>query len=567
MGNSSVCHVFFIFNSTHCYGTEFFSAEISSNPRFRYSGGLNFSVSRARVSGKLLKSGIIVSVMTFISRILGLVRDVVVAKLMGDGAAADVFFFANKIPNFLRRLFAEGAFAQAFIPVLTEVHHQDDKAELRAFIARVSGTLGAIVFVVAILGVLASPVLTAIFGTGWFIAWWQGEEAGEKFELASVMLKITFPYLAFITLTGLAGAILNTLNRFAVAAFTPVLLNICIILCAWFVAPALSQPAVALAWGVFIGGIVQLLFQLPFLYRAGLLVKPKWGWHDPGVVKVRTLMIPALFGVSVGQINLLFDTLIASFLVTGSISWLYYSDRLLEFPLGLFGIAIATVILPTLSRNHVANDPKAFSGNMDWGVRMVSLLGIPAAVGLAFMAEPIMTVIFQRGAFTAETARMASYSLVAYAFGLVSFMWVKVLAPGFFSRQDTKTPVKFGIWCMIANMVFNLIFAIPYGYIGLAIATSLSATLNAGLLYTTLHKNGVYRASRETLFFLFKVVIASILMAGVIVYFDQGDAFYALDLTAQIYHVTLTIGSAVAVFLFILLVSGVRKRHFRAFGG
>lgn len=519
------------------------------------------------MSGKLLKSGIIVSIMTFLSRILGLVRDVVVARLMGDGAAADVFFFANKIPNFLRRLFAEGAFAQAFIPVLTEVHHDDDKAQMRAFIARVSGTLGAIVFVVAIVGVIASPVLTALFGTGWFIAWLEGEDAGAKFELASVMLKITFPYLAFITLTGLSGAILNTLNRFAVAAFTPVLLNVCIIACAWFLAPVFSQPAFALAWGVFIGGIVQLAFQIPFLYQAGLLVKPKWGWHDPQVVKVRTLMIPALFGVSVGQINLLFDTLIASFLVTGSISWLYYSDRLLEFPLGLFGIAIATVILPTLSRNHVSKDPEAFSGNMDWGVRMVSLLGIPAAVGLAFMAEPLMTVIFQRGEFSVETAKMASYSLIAYACGLISFMWVKVLAPGFYSRQDTKTPVKFGIWCMIANMVFNLIFAIPYGYIGLAIATSLSATLNAGLLYFTLHKIGVYQASRETVMFLVKVILASVGLAAVILYLDVGDAFYDFALTEQIFHVALTIGSAAAVFFITLLVLGVRIRHFKAIGG
>ena len=507
------------------------------------------------------------SVMTFLSRILGLIRDVVVARLMGDGAAADVFFFANKIPNFLRRLFAEGAFAQAFIPVLTEVHHDEDKAQMRAFIARVSGTLGAIVFVVAIVGVIASPVLTALFGTGWVIAWLEGEEAGDKFELASVMLKITFPYLAFITLTGLSGAILNTMNRFAVAAFTPVLLNVCIIACAWFLAPVFSQPAFALAWGVFIGGIVQLAFQIPFLYRAGLLVKPKWGWHDPQVVKVRTLMIPALFGVSVGQINLLFETLIASFLVTGSISWLYYSDRLLEFPLGLFGIAIATVILPTLSRNHVAKDPAAFSGNMDWGVRMVSLLGIPAAVGLAFMAEPLMTVIFQRGEFSVETAKMASYSLIAYACGLISFMWVKVLAPGFYSRQDTKTPVKFGIWCMIANMVFNLIFAIPYGYIGLAIATSLSATLNAGLLYVTLHKMGVYQASKETVLFLVKVILASVALAAVILYFDVGDAFYDFALTEQIFHVALTIGCAAAVFFTILLILGVRIRHFKAIGG
>nr|WP_269468703.1 murein biosynthesis integral membrane protein MurJ [Alteromonas sp. ASW11-130] len=512
----------------------------------------------------MIKSGLIVSIMTLISRVMGLVRDVIVARLMGDGAAADVFFFANKIPNFLRRLFAEGAFAQAFIPVLTEVHHEDDKAKLREFVAKVSGTLGAIVFTVSFIGVVASPILAALFGTGWFIDWWQDRPDGAKFELASLMLKITFPYLAFVSLTGLAGAILNTLNKFAVAAFTPVLLNISIILFAILLAPSLEQPAFALAWGVFAGGILQLLFQLPFLFRAGLLVKPKWGWHDPNVVKVRKLMIPALFGVSVGQINLLFDTFIASFLMTGSISWLYYSDRLLEFPLGLFGIAIATVILPALSKNHVGKDLKGFSANMDWAVRMVCLLGLPAAVGLGVMAEEILTVIFQRGAFTAETARMASYSLTAYSFGLLSFMLVKVLAPGFYSRQDLKTPVKFGIWCMVANMVFNLIFAIPYGYVGLAIATSMSATMNAGLLYFTLHQQEVFKISKLTRNFLLRIIIASLCMAAAIVWFGAEVNFNRLVWVEQIWHVALTIVLALVTFAAVMLLLGTRITHFRS---
>jgi len=519
------------------------------------------------VSRKLIKSGLIVSIMTLISRVLGLVRDVVVARLMGDGASADVFFFANKIPNFLRRLFAEGAFAQAFIPVLTEVHNNDDKAELKAFVAKISGTLGAIVFIVSIIGVIASPILAALFGTGWFVAWLHDEDAGNKFVLASTMLKITFPYLAFISLTGLAGAILNTLNKFAVAAFTPVLLNVCIITCAIFLAPQFDQPAYALAWGVFIGGIVQFCFQLPFLFRAGLLVKPKWGWHDENVVKVRTLMIPALFGVSVGQINLLFDTFIASFLVTGSISWLYYSDRLLEFPLGLFGIAIATVILPALSRNHVGKDARAFAANIDWAFRMVCLLGIPAAVGLATMARPILTVIFQRGAFTADTAIMASYSLTAYSFGLLSFMLVKVLAPGFYSRQDTKTPVKFGIWCMASNMVFNLVLALPFGYVGLAIATSMSATLNAALLYFSLHKLGVFTLSKTSMLFIVRVVIASTAMGALIYYRDKGLAFFDLLLLEQIKDVAITIGLSVMVFGISMVLLGMKPRHFRSGGG
>lgn len=514
------------------------------------------------MSNRLLKSGLIVSCMTFLSRVLGLVRDVVVANLMGAGAAADVFFFANKIPNFLRRLFAEGAFAQAFIPVLTEVSNENDKDAMKQFIAKVSGTLGVIVTVVTFLGVIGSPVVTALFGAGWFMEYLNDEPQGAKFELAALMLKITFPYLMFISLAGLTGAILNTLNQFAVSAFTPVLLNVAIISCAIFMADTFEEPGFALAWGVFIGGIVQFAFQLPFLYRAGLLVKPKWGWSDPQVTKVRKLMIPALFGVSVGQLNLLFDTFIASFLVTGSISWLYYSDRLLEFPLGLFGIAIATVILPTLSRNHVTNDAKAFSANIDWALRMVSLLGIPAAAGLMILAEPMLIVLFKRGEFTALDATLASYSLIAYATGLLSFMLIKVLAPGFFSRQDTKTPVKYGIWCMASNMLFNLIFAIPFGYLGLAIATSLSATMNAGLLYRKLHRLGVYKVSASTLLFLAKVVISTLIMAAGLIYYRPTIANWLMwEPMMQMTQLAIMIAGAGAVFLLCGFALGIRPKQ------
>lgn len=330
------------------------------------------------MSKRLLRSGLIVSIMTLVSRVLGLVRDVVVANLMGAGASADVFFFANKIPNFLRRLFAEGAFSQAFVPVLTEYHASGDDNKTRELIAKASGTLGVLVTIVTFFGIIGSGVVTALFGAGWFMDWLNDGPAAPKFELASFLLKITFPYLWFITFVALSGAILNTLGKFAVSSFTPVFLNIAIIACAYFVSPNLEQPEIGLAIGVFLGGLIQFLFQLPFLYKAKMLVRPQWGWNDPGVVKIRTLMIPALFGVSVSQINLLFDTFIASFLATGSISWLYYSDRLLEFPLGLFGIAIATVILPALSRKHVDAEGDGFSQTMDWGVRMVILLGIPA---------------------------------------------------------------------------------------------------------------------------------------------------------------------------------------------
>jgi putative peptidoglycan lipid II flippase len=501
--------------------------------------------------------------MTFISRILGLVRDAVVANLMGAGANADVFLFANKIPNFLRRLFAEGAFAQAFIPVLTEVKNSDDEQQLKLFVAKVSGTLGTLVTVVTVLGVIGSPILAALFGMGWFVDYLKEGTDGAKFELAAVMLKITFPYLLFVTLTGLAGAILNTLNKFAVAAFTPVLLNVAMICCAIFMAPYFAEPAYALAWGVFIGGLCQLLFLLPFLFKAGLLVRPQWGWSDPDVVKVRTLMIPALFGVSVGQINLLLDTVIASFLGTGAISWLYYSDRLLAFPLGLFGIAIATVILPTLSRNHVTQDNKAFSENIDWAVKMVCVLGIPAATGLFMLAEPMLLTIFQRGAFTPADATHAAHSLMAYSFGLLSFMLVKVLAPGFYSRQDIKTPVKFGIWCMAANMGFNLILVWPFDYVGLAMATSLSATMNALLLYLALSRAQVYQASSRTFWLLGKIVLACMAMAYTLAVFtpDISD-WLEFSLWIKILQLMQLIAIGGAVFTLSLVILGVRKSSF-----
>ncbi|MFT4937101.1 MAG: putative peptidoglycan lipid II flippase [Paraglaciecola sp.] len=515
------------------------------------------------MSSKLLKSGMIVSFMTLMSRVLGLLRDVVIANLMGAGEASDVFLFANKIPNFLRRLFVEGAFAQAFIPVLTQVKNEGDEQHLREFIAKVSGSLGVVVTLVTVLGVIGSPVLAALFGAGWFVDYVTDQPDGAKFETAALMLKITFPYLLFVSMTGLAGAILNTLNKFAVAAFTPVLLNVAIIACAIYLAPEFEQPAFALAWGVFLGGLLQLLFLIPFLIKAKVLTMPKWGWSDPDVVKIRTLMIPALFGVSVGQINLLLDTMIASFLVTGSISWLYYSDRLLEFPLGLFGIAIATVILPTLSRNHVSKDIKAFGANIDWALRMVSVLGIPAAGGLIVLAEPMLLTIFQRGEFTPQDANLASYSLMAYATGLWSFMLIKVLAPGFFSRQDMKTPVKYGIWCMAANMLFNLIFAYPFGYVGLAIATSLSASMNAALLYYKLHQTAVYKISRITLLLLLKIAAATLLMIVTIMYFNSSvEQWIEFSLLQKSFELSKLILLGGFVFLFSLLVFGVRPNNF-----
>jgi putative peptidoglycan lipid II flippase len=464
----------------------------------------------------LLRSGLIVSFMTLISRVLGLVRDVVIATLVGAGVNADVYFFANRIPNFLRRLFAEGAFAQAFVPVLTEVKEKHGDDEVRELVAKVAGTLGVIVTLITLFAVIASPLIVMVFGTGWFIEWMNdGPDAG-KFEMASVLLKITFPYLFFITFVALSGAVLNTYNKFAVAAFTPVFLNIAIIVCAITLRDSFSDPAYALAIGVFLGGLIQFLFQLPFMAKAGLLVLPKWGWNDVYVKRIRILMLPAILGVSVHQLNALVDTVIASFLITGSISWLYYADRLIEFPLGLFGIGIATVILPSLSKLHSNDDPQAFQNTIDWAVRFVLMLAFPAMAGLMILGPLIIEVLYLHGKFTPDDAMHVQWALVAYCSGLMSYMTVKVLAPGYFARQDTKTPVRIGIISMLANIVFNFMLAPFFGFVGLAIATAMSGTLNAALLYKGLHQQGVYKISRQSLIWIGKLLLSTALMGYVV---------------------------------------------------
>lgn len=437
--------------------------------------------------------------------------------------------------------------------------------QTRQLIARVSGTLGVIVTIVTLLGVIGSGVVTAIFGTGWFIDWLNDGPSAPKFEMASLMLKITFPYLWFITFVALAGSVLNTLGKFAVSSFTPVFLNVMLIFSALTISPRLENPEIGLAIGVFLGGLVQFLFQLPFLIREGVLVRPQWGWNDPGVVRIRTLMIPALFGVSVSQINLLLDTFIASFLQTGSISWLYYSDRLLEFPLGLFGIAIATVILPALSRKHVDAHSQGFANTMDWGIRMVLLLGLPAMLGLIVLAKPLLMVLFMRGEFGVYEVQQSSMSLIAYASGLLNFMLIKVLAPGYYSRQDTKTPVRYGIIAMTSNMVFNIIFAYHYGYVGLAMATALSAFVNMALLYRGLRKAEVYKLTKQTLGFLARLIIAGSAMVAVILHLLKPMQIWVdMSLMERVMQLTMLIGAGGFTYLVCALVLGVRMRHLKA---
>lgn len=470
----------------------------------------------------LLKSGIITSTFTFASRILGLIRDIFIANLLGAGLSADVFFFANRIPNFFRRLFAEGAFSQAFVPVMTEFKENKDREDLEKLISSTVGTLACVVFLITILGMIGSAVITAIFGWGWFVEHISldvAQQETSKFSQASFLLKLTFPYLFFITLTAVSGGILNTFGRFAIPAVTPCLLNLSMIASCVWIAPLCSDANLALGIGVLLGGIVQFLFQLPFLYKIGMIVKPKFAWNHEGVKKIRSLMIPALFGVSVSQINLLINTMLASFLATGAISYLYYSDRLLEFPIGIFAVAIGTIILPKLSMHNAKKEYGEYSLTMNWAVKMVLALGIPAMCGMIMLREPIIRVLFLRGEFGVDQATFCSYSLIASALGVWSLMLNRVLVQGFYARFDTRTPVKYGVYSMISNMFFCLSIVIPleyyypgYGYIGLALSTGLSAIVNTLCLIIGLYKKDIYRFSKATIFFVVKTVISSIVM-------------------------------------------------------
>ena len=508
-------------------------------------------------SSSLLRSSAVVSVMTLLSRILGMVRDMVVASYFGAGAAADAFFVAFKIPNFLRRLFAEGAFAQAFVPVLTEYREKRSFAEVKLLVDRTAGMLGLILTALTALGVVMSPYLIMLFAPGF-------HNEPSKMQLAGELLRITFPYLLLISLTAFCGGILNSYGRFAVPAFTPVLLNVSMIGATVFLTPFFAEPVMALAWGVFIAGVAQLLFQMPFLWKMRLLPRPRVVKDDPGVKRIMLLMLPALFGVSVSQINLLLDTVLASFLQTGSVSWLYYADRLSELPLGAFGIAIGTVILPALSRQHATAKPEDFSATIDWALRMVLLVGVPAAVALAILAEPLIATLFFYGAMTANDVTQAAAALQAYSLGVLTFMLIKVLAPGFFARQDLKTPVRIAIICMVVNMVLNLILIWPLQHVGLALATSLASMLNTGLLLRGLYRAGVYQPAPGWLLFSLRLAAACAAMLALIMWLNQPSSeWFAWGWQRRVWEVTVLVVGGIFVFAGTLFASGIRMRHLR----
>ena len=505
----------------------------------------------------LLKSSGITGSMTMVSRLLGLVRDVVIARMFGASDGADAFFFANKIPNFMRRLFAEGAFNQAFVPVLSEYRSTRSLGDVKILINAVAASLGGILSILTLIMLIAAPVIAIPIAFGWF------SDDPEKFALFVQMLRITFPYLLLISLTALCGSILNSYGRFAIPALTPALLNISLISCAVFLSPHMEVPEMALAWGVLIAGVTQFLFQLPFLARLGLLPMPAVAKKHEGVERIKKLMLPALFGVSVSQINLLLDTVIASFLVAGSVSWLYFSDRLMELPLGIFGIAIAIVVLPSLSRKHAESSMGEFSETLDWAFRLVCLIAFPASLALVLIAEPLLVTLFQNDNFTATDVMRSSGSLKAYSIGLIAFMAIKIFAPGYYARQDTTTPVKIGVIAMATNMVLNISFFFAgMAHVGLALATSLAAFLNGGLLLRGLQKKKVFQFQPGWSVFIARMIVANCAMAIFLeMNSDSVEQWLLWDNFTQVSQLGILVVGGIVIYAVTLFAVGIRWKH------
>jgi putative peptidoglycan lipid II flippase len=463
----------------------------------------------------LLKALATVSSMTLLSRILGFVRDTVIARAFGAGVATDAFFVAFKIPNLLRRLFAEGAFAQAFVPILAEYKNRRGEADTKLLVDHVSGLLALALFVVTLLGVLAAPAIVYVSAPG-FAA------VPEKFALTITLLRITFPYILLVSLVSLAGGILNTYSRFSVPAVTPALLNLSFIGFALWAAPYFDPPVKALAWAVFCGGVLQLAFQAPFLLRLKMLPRFKLDFGDEGVWRVLRQMGPAVFGVSISQVSLLINTIFASFLVTGSVSWLYYADRLMEFPTGLLGVALGTILLPSLAKAYADQAAGEYAKLLDWGLRLTLMLALPAAVALAILAVPLIATLFHYGEFSAHDVMMTRNALIAYSVGLLGLILVKVLAPGFYARQNIKTPVKIAVVALLATQAMNFVFMWPFQHAGLALAIGLGACLNAGLLYYKLRQHHIYTPQPGWMLFIVKVITA-IMVMSVCLWFAAGS--------------------------------------------
>ena len=517
------------------------------------------------MSGGFFRSTSVVGGLTLVSRVTGLLRDMVYSRMFGAGVLMDAFLVAFKIPNFLRRLFAEGAFSQAFVPVVSEYKVQREHDEVRELIDGAAGTLAWFLCVVTLIGIIAAPLLVLAFAPGFHA------DAG-KFDLTVEMLRWTFPYLLFISLAALSAGVLNSYGRFAVPAMTSTLMNLVMIVFAAWIAPGFERPGIVLAIGVFVAGLLQLGFQLPFMIRLGLLKRPRWRWGHEGVRKIGRLMLPAIFGSSVSQVMLLLDTLIASFLVTGSIAWLYYADRLVEFPLGVFSIALATVILPGLAAHHAAQSPTRFAATLDWALRLTVLVVLPATLALIVLAGPLTVTIFQYGEFNEQDVRMTSLALMAYSLGLLGFSLVKVLAPGFFARQDTRTPVRIGIQALSLNMALNVAIVLPLAlsqdrpglHALLALNNGIGAWFNSSMLYRGLRRQGVLHHAPGWRTMLLRMLVALALM-GLFLWWVAGDTgrWLAMGAWQRAQWMTILVVGGAGIYFGTLWLLGMRVSEFR----
>ena len=508
----------------------------------------------------LLKALATVSAMTFLSRILGFVRDTVIARAFGAGLMTDAFFVAFKIPNLLRRLFAEGAFSQAFVPILSEYKTRCGPEDTRLLVDHVAGLLALALFIVTLIGVLAAPYVIYVSAPGF-------SADVEKFDITVSLLRIIFPYIFFISFVALGAGILNTYSRFSVPAFTPVILNLCMIAGALWLAPYFHPPVLALAWSVALGGVLQLAFQIPFLRKLKLMPRPRLNFRDAGVWRVLKLMGPAVFGVSVGQISLLINTIFASFLITGSVSWLYFADRLMEFPTGLLGVALGTILLPSLSKLFADNAQDEYNKLLDWGLRLTLLLALPAALALALLAVPLIATLFHYGKFSALDLFMTRDALMAYSLGLVGLIMVKVLAPGFYARQNIRTPVKIAVATLVLTQLMNLAFIGPFKHAGLALSIGLAACFNATLLLYHLRKGGIYIPQPGWMRFFIQVGLALLAMGGVL-FWAMGDTQAWLHMRAwdKVLYLSALVAVGCTAYFLTLFAVGMRWQDFKKRG-
>ena len=453
---------------------------------------------------KLYLSLISVSMMTLLSRIIGFLRDVLIARYFGVSEATDAFNVAFKLPNFLRRIFAEGAFSQAFVPILSEYKNNKTQQETNQFIASVMGMLLLILLVIVIIGIIFASYIIIITSPG-FIS------NGYKFNLTVSLLRITFPYILFISLTSLVGGVLNTWGVFAIPSFTPSILNVTFIIFIVYFNQSFHPSVLCLGWAVFVGGLLQLVFQIPFYKKLGFQLTPIFDFKNKNVLRVIKLMGPAIFAVSISQISMIINTIYASFLPTGSVSWMYYADRLMEFPTGVLGVGLGTILLPSLSK-HSASNEEEFSKTLDWGIRLCLILALPATVGIAIISKLLITTLFMHGKFSLLDVVMTQKALVAYSIGLIGLILVKVLGPGFYANKDIKTPVKVAIFVLICTQIMNLLFIGVLKHAGLALSIGLGACINAAVLCYILVKRKIYTPQKGWPIFIIKLVSATLIM-------------------------------------------------------